>query len=226
MLQQFDNIRKAYWSFLDNKIAKLNKQYKTAILAASLIIPLVLFFFLFYSPKTKDIKKLNKDNKYLRSEIQKVEAIADKLDEHKAEKAQVELRLKAASLLLPKQKEIPSLLTNISEQGTSSGLEFTSFVPRAERREKFYAVIPVSITVNGSYHKIGTFLDKVSKLNRIVSVDNISLGKAGRTEGQMLLAASLELVTYRFLSAQEQKDAAPAKGAKKGRKKKRKKKKH
>jgi type IV pilus assembly protein PilO len=108
-------------------------------------------------------------------------------------------------------------LTNISEQGTSSGLEFTSFVPKGERREQFYSIIPVGISVKGSYHKIGSFLDKISKLNRIVSVNNIQLSKGGRSEGQMLLSASLELVTYRFLSAAEQ---APAGPAKKGRKKK------
>ena len=219
MPPQIDKIRSAYWSFLDDKVANLNKQYKTAIFAASMIIPVVLFFFLFFSPKSDDIKKLEKNNRYLNSEIQKVEAIADKLDEHKAEKAKVELQLKAASLLLPKQKEIPSLLTNISEQGTSSGLEFVSFTPNPERQEQFYAVIPVAISINGSYHKIGTFLDKISKLNRIVSVNNITLGSPSNTEGQMMLNATLELVTYRFLSVAEQaetKQAAAAKG-KKGR---------
>ena len=219
MSQQLDNIKKAYWSFLDNKIAKLHKQYKLGILAASMIVPLVLFFFLFYSPKSDEIKKLTKDNNFLRSEIQKVEAIADRLGEHKAEKARVELRLKAASLLLPKQKEIPSLLTNISEQGTNSGLEFTSFTPKNERKQKFYAVIPVAISVKGSYHKIGSFLDKISKLNRIVSVNNIKLKKSGRSEGQNLLSATLELVTYRFLSAAEQKKQAKGKKGKKRKKK-------
>ena len=146
------------------------------------------------------------------------------MDEHKAEKANVELQLKAAALLLPKQKEIPALLTNISEQGTSSGLEFNSFVPKAERKEKFYAVIPVAITVNGSYHNIGSFLDKISKLNRIVSVNNINLSKGGRSEGQMLLSATLELVTYRFLSVSEQQAAKKPTG-KKGKKRKKRKKK-
>lgn len=203
-----DKIKAVYWSFLDDKIANLNKQYKIAIFALSMIVPVLLFFFLFLSPKNQEIEKLLKNIRYLRGEIEKVEAIADKLEDHKAEKARVELQLKAASLLLPKQKEIPSLLTNISEQGTNSGLEFISFTPKGERREQFYAIIPVAISVQGSYHKIGTFLDKISKLNRIVSVDNISLGGAKATEGEALLNASLELVTYRFLSDEEQKGKA------------------
>jgi type IV pilus assembly protein PilO len=204
MQEQISKIKQAYGSFLDNKLAGLGKQHKMAIFLASMLIPVLLFFFLVYSPKNKEIDKLTKDNRYLNGEIQKVEAIADKLDEHKAEKARVELQLKAASLLLPKQKEIPNLLTDISENGTSSGLEFVSFTPKPERREQFYAIIPVAINVSGSYHKIGTFLDKISKLNRIVSVNNISLSGAKQAGGEMLLNASLELVTYRFLSAAEQ----------------------
>ena len=205
MQAKITKIKQAFESFVDTKLTRLNKQHKIGIFVASLLIPLALFFFLFFSPKSEEIKKYEKANKFLNGEIQRVEAIADKIDEHRAEKARVELQLKAASLLLPKQKEIPNLLTDISEQGTSSGLEFISFTPKGEQKKQFYAVIPISIKVTGSYHKIGTFLYKVSKLNRIVSVNNVVLSGAKRAGDEMSLSASLELVTYRFLSAAEQK---------------------
>ena len=212
MREQTTKIKQAYTAFLDNKLTRLNKQHKIGILAATVLIPIALFFFLFYSPKSKEIGKLKQDIRYLQGEIHKVEAIADKLDEHRAEKEQVELQLKAASLLLPKEKEIPNLLTDISEQGTSSGLEFNSFTPKPERRQQFYAMIPVAIKVTGSYHKIGMFLDKVSKLNRIVTVNNISLGGAKQSGNEMLLTASLELVTYRFIDTpQAQANKTPGK---------------
>ncbi|MFO7605223.1 MAG: type 4a pilus biogenesis protein PilO [Desulfurivibrionaceae bacterium] len=201
MKEQITKIKQAYGSFLDNKLTRLSKQQKIGILAGSLLVPLLLFFFLIYSPKSKDIEKLENNIQSLKGEIQKVEAIANRIDEHRAEKQEVELRLKAASLLLPKEKEIPNLLTDISEQGTSSGLEFISFTPRPERPEQFYAVIPIAININGSYHQIGTFLDRISKLNRIVTVNNISLGGAKASGNEMLLTANLELVTYRFVNA-------------------------
>ena len=87
MKEHFLKITSAYERFLDNKVAYLNRQYKLAILAAAIVIPIVLFYFLFISPTSKEIKKLNKDNRYLRGEIQKVEAIAGKLAEHKQEMA-------------------------------------------------------------------------------------------------------------------------------------------
>ncbi len=217
MHPQIDKFKRAYWDLLDNKLAKLKQQHKLVIWVASLLVPFILFIFLIYSPNSGRITKLKKNNQYLQGEIQKVEALAGKLNEHKAERSAVELQLKAASLLLPKQKEIPSLLTNISEQGSNSGLEFISFQPRNERNEQFYAVIPVAITVSGTYHKIGSFLDKISKLNRIVSVNNIALSSPRLTGGEVILTATMELVTYRFLSTSEQKTVATKKTAAKKR---------
>lgn len=213
MSVQIANIKTAYWNFLDNKLAPMNPRNKVTIWAAFIVVPSVVFLFLFYTPNSKQIEKLQKDNLYLQGEIQKVEAIAGKLNEHKAERAAVELQLKAAAMLLPKQQEIPSLLTNISEQGTSSGLEFISFQPKGESRKEFYAIIPVAISVYGTYHRIGSFLDKLSKLNRIVSVNNIAFSSPKVVGNDAMLTASMELVTYRFLSADEQKQpsAAPVK---------------
>jgi len=198
-----EKTKAVYWNFLDNKLAKMKQKHKYAIWAGCVVGLCALFLFPFYFPKNNEITKLTKENTYLKSEISKVEAIANKLDEHKAERAAVELQLKAAAMLLPKQQEIPSLLTNISEQGTNSGLEFVSFQPKSESKQEFYAIIPVSISVFGTYHKIGLFLDRLSKLNRIVSVNNIALSSPQLSGKEAMLTANLELVTYRFLSDAE-----------------------
>lgn len=214
MAIQMENIKTAYWNFLDNKLAPMKRQLKLTIWAGFIAVPSVVFLFLYYIPTSKQLDKLNKENLFLQSEIQKVEAIAGKLNEHKAERAAVELQLKAAAMLLPKQQEIPSLLTNISEQGTGSGLEFISFQPKGETKQEFYAIIPVAISVFGMYHRIGLFLDKLSKLNRIVSVNNITLSGPQISANNAKLTANLELVTYRFLSAAEQEKPKAAPGKK------------
>jgi type IV pilus assembly protein PilO len=121
-----------------------------------------------------------------------------------------------ASILLPQKEEIPSLLTNISALGTNAGLSMAKFVPGGERRAEFYAQIPVSLSISGPYHNIGTFLYEVSKMNRIVSATNISLSGGRMQAGEMVLGAGVSLVTYRFLSEAE---LAAAQQAKQGKKK-------
>ncbi|MBU0485721.1 MAG: type 4a pilus biogenesis protein PilO [Proteobacteria bacterium] len=194
-----DQIKSVVEDFLENKVSKLNKQTKLGIAAGAVIIPVALFVMFFWVPKNKEIKQLNDQQTYLLSEIKKVEERAKELDKFKEEKAEVALKLKAAKLLLPQEKEIPVLLTTISDLGTSSGLEFLTFQPGKGKTEQFYSEIPIKITVNGSYHQIGTYLDKISKLSRIISVDDMVLGTPDKSANSMNLKASLQFVTYRFI---------------------------
>ncbi len=134
------------------------------------------FIFCIITDKDKEIKGLESQAAKLRKEITGAKATAAKLDEHLAEMEETQRLFAEASVLLPQKKEIPSLLTNISALGTNSGLNMATFSPGGERIQEFYAEIPVSINVEGPYHNIGTFLYEVSKLDRIISALNISLG--------------------------------------------------
>lgn len=185
-------------NFLDQKITPLKQQHKIAFFVAALLIPCVLFYLMYYSPKTKEIKALANQKIYLIGEIKKVEATVAKLDQHKAEKKATEEKFKEASLLLPGEKEIPSLLTNISSLGTNSGLEVLSFTPGTETPKQFYSEILLRLRVRGPYHNVGIFLDKISKLPRIVSAAEINMGGPKMEEGVMVLNTNISLLTYRF----------------------------
>lgn len=196
-----DKIKAGFNKFLETKIASLETKFKVIILAAALIVPVVAFIFLFYSPKNDEIRILERKKISLEKEISGARARANQLDKHKAEVRETELVFQQASVLLPQQKEIPSLLTNISSLGTVAGLDFVTFQPNGEHPMEFYAEIPISISVRGPYHNVGNFLYQVSKMDRIVSVSNINLGSPARTKGEMLLNANFTLVTYRFIES-------------------------
>jgi type IV pilus assembly protein PilO len=198
-----NKIREAFDSFLEKKVVPLDKKIIIAIFALVIILPIVAFYFLHFTAKTKEIKGLESRAAKLRKEIAGAKARAAKLDEHLAEMEETKRLFAEASVLLPQKKEIPSLLTNISALGTNSGLNMATFSPGGERKKEFYAEIPVSIKVNGPYHNIGTFLYEVSKLDRIVSAQNISLGGPRMQSGEMLLGSSISLITYRFLEESE-----------------------
>lgn len=196
-------IKEGFNTFLEKRVVPLDKKIIGVIFAAVIILPIVAFYFLHYTAKTKEIKGLEGHQASLRREIAEAKARAAKLDEHLAEMEETKRLFAEASVLLPQKKEIPSLLTNISALGTNSGLNIATFTPGGEQAREFYAVIPVSLSVSGPYHNIGTFLYEVSKLDRIVSAVSISLGGPNMQRGEMLLSSGISLVTYRFLEAQE-----------------------
>lgn len=217
-----NKITTAFDSFLEKKIVPLDKKLIVAIFALVVILPVVAFYFLHYTPKIKEINGLKSQASKLRAEIATAKARAAKLDEHLAEMEEVKRLFAEASVLLPQKKEIPSLLTNVSALGTNAGLVMNTFNPGGERKKEFYAEIPVSLRVQGPYHNIGSFLYEVSKLDRIISATNISMGSPSMKSGELVLSANISLLTYRFLEASEMEAQKPkAAPAKKGRKRKR-----
>ena len=198
-----NKIIQAFDSFIEKRIVPLDKKIIIAIFAVVIIVPCVAFYFLHFTPKTQEIKNLESQEAKLRKEITGAKARAAKLDEHLAEMEEVKRLFAEASVLLPQKKDIPGLLTNISALGTNSGLDMKTFSPGGERPKEFYAEIPVSLNVVGPYHNIGDFLYEVSKLDRIVSAINLSLGGPSMQRGEMILTSGISLITYRFLEEHE-----------------------
>lgn len=199
MTIKLDAIKKGFDSFVDNKVSRLKPKHKLLVCIGAWALPVAACFFLVFSPKNAQINTLQQRKSTIEQELRKVEMTARQIDKHRAEMAAMETQFKAASLLLPEEKEIPNLLTNISGQGTNSGLEFLSFKPKSEVPKEFYAEIPVDIAVYGPYHNVGSFLDKISKLPRIVAVTNLSMGSPTQVDKEMFLNSTFNLVTYRFI---------------------------
>jgi type IV pilus assembly protein PilO len=116
--------------------------------------------------------------------------------------------------MLPDQKEIPGLLDSVSQLGAQVGLENILFQPQPEQPHEFYAAIPVRLDLLGSYHKLGTFFDKISKLNRILKVDNLSISR--RSDSSLQVGCTI--ITYRFIE-QAQTEKTNKKNAVKSKKK-------
>ena len=111
------------------KVEKIKMIYRILILIGTILLFVILFVWLVYLPKTEGIEKLSKSNAQLNAEISKAKQKAANKEQFEADVAMAEEQYKEALTLLPKTEEIPSLLVNITELGTTSNLEFKSFAP-------------------------------------------------------------------------------------------------
>jgi type IV pilus assembly protein PilO len=121
----------------------------------------------------------------------------------RAQLAALDGALKVAMKLLPETREIPELLTQISQLGLNAGLEFRLFKPEAEKRVDFYAEVPVSLAILGKFHDVATFFDHLAKLSRIVNVTDIKIAVPKANETDPTLSTSCLLTTFRFLEPRE-----------------------
>lgn len=145
---------------------------------------------------------LETDLQKLQADLDQKRMIAANRSKLEEEIKGLEKRLEAAVVKLPEEKEIPNLLTQVNERGQQSGLEFLLFRPAAPVKKGFYAEVPIDMRVEGDYHTLATFLDRVSKLERIVNVADLRINplpaerakKTGRT-----ISADLKATTFTFL---------------------------
>ncbi|MBU2430562.1 MAG: type 4a pilus biogenesis protein PilO, partial [Proteobacteria bacterium] len=114
--------------------------------------------------------------------------------------AQKQEEFSIAMRALPDKRELPSLLTGISKAGSDAGLIFHLFQPDTEINREFYKEIPVSIKLEGKYHQITDFFYQISRLNRIVNINNVEVKS---DKGGKSLVMTCKAVTYMFVEKKE-----------------------
>ncbi|QTA88596.1 type 4a pilus biogenesis protein PilO [Desulfonema magnum] len=222
---------------LVEKIEKLSKPVRIVICVVTLILIAAPFVYFSYLPQYNDINKLTTELKKMQAELKEAIRKAKELDKFKKQMKDVEVQFNIAKKALPESDEIPGLLTNISHAGQDADMEFLLFRPETKKKVKkkkkkkgteekpsFYTDIPISVEVLGNYHNAILFFDKVSRLNRIVNIRNISIapsgGKGKKKEGTQKneLKVSCMAVTYKFVETPPKASSSDEKKEKKKKK--------
>ncbi|MBN1930330.1 MAG: type 4a pilus biogenesis protein PilO [Desulfobacterales bacterium] len=211
------NISSESFEPLFEKIEKLSKIQRILIYYGTLIALIGMFVYFSYLPKFNHIEKLNNEYSKLAKELNSVKKVADQLENYRSQMKKAEIQFELVKKALPEKKEIPSLLAAVSRSGQEAGLDFLLFEPKAEIKKDFYAEIPVSIKVLGNYHDVAVFFDNVSRLSRIVNIEDI---KMISQENAGKLTTQCTAVTYKFIDAPSQKTSKKKGANKKNNKKK------
>ena len=155
---------------------------KILILLASWIIPLALFWYLFLSVRLGELNTISNKIPKLKQEIAILELKSQQLPKLEKELKEMQKILKQAMKLLPEKEDIPSVLTAISSLGNEARLEFQAFKPGPEKIHDFYASIPVTLEFKGPFHNTVVFFDRVSRMARIVHIQDVTMGEAKESE--------------------------------------------
>ncbi len=186
-----------------DSILKLSNSKKLLILVCILGAISGVYFQTFFSPRQEELKILDGDLNKLVKELNESKAVTRDYQKFKEQVAKLNDELTNALTQLPNEKEIPEILKTITSLGKESNLEFTLFRPKGEEPQKFYANVPIELTVSGSYHNTGIFFDKVGKLPRIINVVDFNMTRAketkGKGESEVLVKTSCLVHTYRSI---------------------------
>ena len=134
------------------------------------------------------------------AEIRKGQAAEQRLPELEREILAKKQQLEDLEQILPNDRETGDLLRYVKNLGDQSNLNLKSFAPGGLRPAEFYQEFPIEMQVEGRYHDLGIFLDRVSKYSRIINVDNLRISAAKQERGRTI-EASLTATTFVFSEA-------------------------
>jgi len=121
------------------------------------------------------------------------------LESYKKQLEDIEQAFGALLKQLPNKQEMDALITDVNQAGLGRGLQFDLFKPEAETVTEFYAETPIRVKLTGGYHDVAAFVSDVSKLSRIVTLQDISMVPA--KDGVLNMDAIVK--TYRYLDEEE-----------------------
>lgn len=182
---------------LIEKIEVIKMPVRIAILGGTLIVFAALFIWLVYLPKTEQIAKTEASIEQLNVKLDRAKVQRKRLPKVRDEKKKVDQQFEAALKLLPNDMEIPDLLTTLTKLGVDSGLVVEAFRPQNNRKKGFYAEIPISLNIKGSYHNVAMFFEKVGNMDRIMNIQNVKMKPV--KERSTTLNVTCNAITYTFL---------------------------
>jgi len=200
-----------------DSILKLPTPKKVLILVILLCVIVGLYLWALFLPLGDEISVARAEKDKVTKELNESKAVARDLQRYNEQVARLQEELRNALTQLPNETEIPEILKTISSLGKEANLEFTLIRPKPEQAQQEIANIPIELSALGSYHNVGIFFDKVSKLPRIINVVDFNLTRAkdgkGKAEDETLLKTSCIISTYRFMEKKSEEKKSEKKAA-------------
>ena len=166
-----------------------------------------LFYYLYEMPKQAELAARNSELQAIRDRNTKGAETARQLPTFRSQISELEGRLEALKPILPEEKDVGDLLRRIQTLATQSSLTIRGFRPQPIAAREIHAEWPIGLELEGTYHNLGLFLDRVSRFPRIINVGNMVITPKDEPTASASILVSCTATTFVLV---EQPAAAPA----------------
>jgi type IV pilus assembly protein PilO len=105
--------------------------------------------------------------------------------------------------VLPEEQDVADLLRRVQAMATQSNLAILGFTPKNPAKQQLHAEWPITLKLEGTYHDLGSFLERVSKFPRIINVGDMKIEARASNDGSTI-SAECTAMTFVLLDPKEQ----------------------
>jgi len=167
-------------------------------LAAGLItagLLLGLAYWQILDPMYDTIKDQKDQLQKLQTKIQEGRAAQAQLPQFREEVRQLELELDKLLRILPARRNTPDLLRRIRALAEQGDFVLKRFTPGTLTDKEFFSEWPIQVEVEGTYHNLALFFDRISRFSRIINIEDLNIN-AYQGKGPHTIAAAFKALTF------------------------------
>jgi type IV pilus assembly protein PilO len=135
------------------------------------------FYYFVESKKQVELAAKATELSEIRGRVSRGREMARQLPAFKKEIATLEARLASLKPILPDERDVGDLLRRVQTLATQSNLKVLGFKPMAITSNEMHAEWPIALQLEGNYHNLGLFLDRVSKFPRIINIGSMQIAQ-------------------------------------------------
>ena len=135
----------------------------------------VAYWTVFYADISGRISAAAATERNLQKSLADARKVEVKYQADLKELAQREQQQRELQKVLPSKTEHPAFLSSLQSVANVTGVTLSAWAPQGEIREKYYARLPMKLTLEGRFHQIAKFFYGVGQVDRIINVENITI---------------------------------------------------
>ena len=165
-------------------MAKLDEMSLAAKVGVLLVIGAVVavgFYFWPLGAIYDDMKQLRAEVADKHAENERLKQYVPKLAQLDKQVAELEQQLQEAKKIVPDEKEADKFITELHDTAAAAGIEIRRYSSMPLANHDFYTEVPFQIDIDGSYFSVLNFFDKISKLERIITIGNLQMSNTKTT---------------------------------------------
>ena len=157
------------------------------------------FYYYYEMPAHADMAARELQLSSLRNDIKKGLDTAKKLPEFRGQVSDLEARLANLKAILPEEKDAADLLNRMQTVAAQSSMTIKGFKPSPTVTKQLHAEWPIALELEGTYHNLATFFDRVGKFTRIVNISGLDVKGRDRSDANNTITASCVATTFVLL---------------------------
>ena len=122
-----------------------------------------------------DIKNRTADLESLKQKVREGKAAEARLPQFREEAERLETELQRLLRILPTAKQTDELIKKIKSLTERGNFRFVTFQPGAFAKKDFYTEWPIGVRLQGNYHELAQFFDRMSRFSRIINVESMAI---------------------------------------------------